>query len=365
MSECLRHLRASLSSIKQYVPGRSIEETAAEYGHAPGSILKLGSNENQLGVSPQVMDAIQQAAGSVHLYPGVEAGRLRKAVSGYTGVPEENLVVSGCGMDGVIDTLMRLFMREGEKAVIPIPTFSYYEVATLANGGTPVFVPRREDFSVDAEQIIRASRDASLVFLCSPNNPTGNQIGEDVLCRIVESVEAVVFLDEAYVEFAEQCFTHLACEYDNLIVGRTFSKAFALAGLRLGYAAMSRDIQQEYMKVATPFSVSRVAEAAGIAALQDMAHLRATVEMVRRGREQLRQELLFQTYPSQANFLLASTYPHPASTVAEALLKEGIIIRDCTSFRDAGRYLIRITIGTKEQNQRVIDALNQIACSSH
>jgi histidinol-phosphate aminotransferase len=360
MNKGLKHLRGTISSISRYVPGKSIDEIAAKYGYESTAILKLGSNENQLGPSRGAIEAVKLASASVHLYPQVEAVSLKKALSEYTGLSEDNLVVSGCGMDGVLDTIMRLFMREGNKAIIPTPTFSYYEIATLANGGKPVFIPRREDFTLDTQRIIQAATDASVVFLCSPNNPSGNQVSEEELRRIVESVDAVVFLDEAYVEFAEKSFINLVCEYDNLVVGRTFSKAFALAGLRLGYAAMSEELREEYMKVATPFSVSRVAELAGIAALQDREHLRATIRMVREGRVQLSRGLRFKTYPSQANFLLANTYPLRASQVAGALFEQGIIIRDCTSFRDAGEYLIRITVGRAEQNQRVIDALNSL-----
>ncbi len=360
MSERLKNLRTTIQEIERYVPGKSIEEIARGYGHSPAEILKLGSNENQLGPSMFAVEAIRQAAGSVHLYPEADAPRLIEALSQYIAVPEELIVASGGGMDGVIDTLMRMFVREGKDVIIPTPTFSYYEISALANGGRPVFVPRGEDFAVDTERIIRAAGDASLIFLCSPNNPTGNQASEKNLREILESVDALVFLDEAYVEFADRNFINLVREYDNLVVGRTFSKAFGLAGLRLGYALMSEAIKRDYMKVATPFSISRVAEYAGIAALADREHLKESVEMVRRGRTQLSMGLNLETYPSQANFILAKTYPHLASEITTKLLGKGIIIRDCTSFRDAGKYLVRITVGREEQNERVIDSLNRM-----
>jgi histidinol-phosphate aminotransferase len=360
MSKCAKHIRSAISQINKYVPGKSIEEVAAQYGCTPKNILKLGSNENQLGPSREAIEAIKYISKSVHLYPDIDSILLESELSRYTGLPINNLVVSGCGMDGVIDTLMRLFMREGKKGIIPAPTFSYYKVATLANGGTPVFIPRRDDFSIKVDSIIEAAVDASMIFLCSPNNPTGNQIPEKDLRRILKSVDSVVFLDEAYVEFADASFIHLVREYDNLVVGRTFSKAFGLAGLRLGYAAMPEEIQREYRNVATPFSVSKVAEYAGVAALKDTEHLKKSIEMVKKGRRQLSTQLNLRTYKTEANFILINTYPHPASDVAVKLLGDGIIVRDCTSFQGAGKYLVRITIGTEEQNQSVINALNKI-----
>ena len=360
MSKCAKHIRSTISQINKYVPGKSIEEVGAQYGCPPANILKLGSNENQLGPSKKAIEAIKYISKSVYLYPDIDSTLLENELSEYTGLPVNNLVVSGCGMDGVIDTLMRLFMREGKKGIIPTPTFSYYNIAILANGGTPVFIPRRDDFSIDVDRIIEAAVDATIIFLCSPNNPTGNQIPEKDLRRIVESVDSVVFLDEAYVEFADANFIHLVREYDNLVVGRTFSKAFGLAGLRLGYAAMPEEIQREYRKVATPFSVSKVAEYAGVAALRDTEHLKKSIEMVKNGKLQLSEQLNLKTYQTEANFILTNTYPYLASDVAVKLLKDGIIVRDCTSFNGAGKYLVRITIGTEEQNQAVINALNEI-----
>ncbi len=360
MGECLKNLRPTIQEIERYVPGKSVEEIAREYGHSPGEILKLGSNENQLGPSRLAVEAIREAAGSVHLYPDVDAAPLKRALSEYTGLPEELIVVSGGGMDGVIDTLMRMFVREGTDVVIPTPTFSYYEISALANGGRPVFVRRGEGFKIETERLIRAAGDASLIFLCSPNNPTGDQVSERELRSLLESVDALIFLDEAYVEFADRSFAHLVLEYENLVVGRTFSKAFGLAGLRLGYALMSEAIEREYMKAATPFSISRVAEHAGIAALRDREHLKESIEMVERGRRQVSRGLSLKTYPSQANFILAETYPYLATDITRELLKKGIIIRDCTSFRDAGRYLVRITVGREEQNERLIESLNSV-----
>lgn len=356
-------LRPALKEIKEYVPGKSIEEIAKKYGLSQDKIIKLGSNENPLGASPLAVAAIKEKAGKVHIYPPSDAFELRKALSLYTGYPISNIVVSGNGMDGILDTVMRLFVSPPAEAVIPIPTFSYYEIATLANGGKPVFVTRDSNFEINARDILtKVTRNTKMIFLCSPNNPSGNAIREEEARKILESVNVVVFIDEAYADFSEKSTMELVNEYENLVVGRTFSKVFGLAGLRMGYAVVPEWLCREYMKVMTPFSVDVLSIAAGIAALKDKEHIKKTIETVKKGRVQLSKGLepLCKVYPSEANFILIDVSPRTAGEVSESLLKNGIIVRDCTSFRGAGQSLIRITVGTEEQNARVIDALSKI-----
>ncbi|NJD77757.1 MAG: histidinol-phosphate transaminase [Candidatus Methanoperedens sp.] len=356
-------LRPALKDIKEYVPGKSIEEIARKYGIPPEKIIKLGSNENPLGPSKLATAAISKNAGKVHLYPPSDALELRKAISNYTGYPAGNIVVSGNGMDGIVDTVARLFMSPGAETVIPIPTFSYYEIATLANGGKSVFVERDGDFNITPEEILKKiNGNTKIIFLCSPNNPSGNLFREDDARKILESANAIVFIDEAYVEFSCSDLSGLVREYNNLIIGRTFSKAFGLAGMRMGYAIVPEWICREYMKVMTPFSMDILSSAGGIAALEDREHLEKSIETVKKGRIQLTSGLgaLCKVYTSEANFVMIDVYPRKASDISESLLRKGIIVRDCTSFRGAGTSLIRITVGTKEQNQKVIDALGAI-----
>lgn len=353
-------LRKQVVEIKEYVPGKSIEEIAQKYGLDPEKIIKLGSNENPLGPSRFAVKAIQEKAGKVHLYPPSDALDLRSALSEYTGYPEKNIVVSGNGMDGILDTMMRLFMTPGAESVIPIPTFSYYEIATLANGGKPVFVKRDSDFEISHNDILaKVNSNTKMIFLCSPNNPSGNVISEEEVRKILDKTCAIVFIDEAYVEFAEVNLSGLVKEHENLIVGRTFSKAFGLAGMRLGYAIVPEWIAHDYMKVMTPFSVDVLSLAGGIAALSDSEYFKKSIETVKKGREQLTRGLehLCRVYPSEANFIMIDVAPRSAAQVCESLLKMGIIVRDCTSFRGAGDSLIRISIGTQEQNKKVIAAI--------
>jgi histidinol-phosphate aminotransferase len=355
-------VRPTVRDIKEYVPGKSIEEIAGKYGLDPENIIKLGSNENPLGPSPLAVEAIKEKARGVHLYPQADALELKKAIGVYTGYPADNIVVSGNGMDGILDTMMRLFMSQGTESIIPIPTFSYYEIATLANGGKTVFAQRDSDFYISPEKILdKVNENTRMIFLCSPNNPSGNSIPEEDARKILGSVNSIVFIDEAYVEFADTSLTGLVKEYDNLIVGRTFSKAFGLAGLRMGYAIVPEWISREYMKVMTPFSMDVLSTTGGIAALKDKEHLKKSIETVKKGRIQLRDGLrgICKMYPSDANFILVDMSPRSAKEISESLLKKGIIVRDCTSFRGADRSLIRISMGTQEQNEKVISAFHE------
>lgn len=344
-----------------YVPGHSIAEIAQRYHIHPDAIIKLGSNENPLGPAPAAVRAIIEDAGNVSIYPDSDASDLCDAISGYTGYPNEN-IVAGAGMDGVIDTLMRMLMS-GE-AIIPIPTFSYYEIAVRLHHSTPIFVSRDQNFGIDPQEILsRVTDDTRIVILCSPNNPSGNLIPESDLRSIIEGCGAIVFLDEAYVEFSDRNMMHLVREYDNLIIGRTLSKAFGLAGLRVGYAIMPEQMRDRYMEYATPFSVSSLGIAAGIAAFGDEKHLKKSIELVQNGRRKL-MEIPFDVYPSDANFVLVDVSPHRSGDVCDFLARDGIIVRDCSSFRGAGSSLVRVSVGMPEQNERVVQTFGEFAAET-
>lgn len=352
-------VKPEIRSIAPYVPGKSVAEIAEKYNLEPDSIIKLGSNENPLGPSPAAVRALQEAAGNVNIYPSADARELVDAISAYVGMPQANIVASGPGMDGLLDGLMRMLISADSEVVITTPTFSYYEISATACGAQPVFVKRNEKFDVDIDRVIAAvNENTKVVFICSPNNPTGNITAEKELRRLLDSVECLVFVDEAYVEFADSDIVSLVGEYDNLVVGRTFSKAFGLAGLRLGYGIMPAWLKVEYMKAVTPFNVSAPAVAAGIAALSDKKHREASQQMVIDGRDYLKVNMPFNVYESQANFMLVDVAPHGAKDVCDHLLRRGVIVRDCTSFRDAGDSFIRVTVGTREQNERVVEGFS-------
>ena len=353
-------VRDVVEGIKEYKPGRWIE-----------GAIKLSSNENPLGPSQKAVEAVIRCARLISRYPetlssldgcGCEA-ELIQELARRLGVPPEGIVL-GAGVDGVLDTLVKLFVENGDEVVIPIPTFSLYETLVRLMGGIPRFLQRDEqrNFEVAATDVIEVTvQKTKLVFLSSPNNPTGDVVAEAELRAILEALpSAAVVVDEAYVEFAERSFVPLVREYENLIITRTFSKAFGLAGLRVGYAVMDENLAREYKKVAIPFSVNALGIAAALAALRDEEHLKRTVSLVKAERTFLLENIPFKTFPSHANFVLVDVSPFTSKQAFEFLVERGIVVRDCSSFRGAGTSLIRISVGTHEQNLKVIDALESL-----
>ncbi len=348
-SELMQKLRPCLATLKPYVAGKGFTEISRKYGLKPEEIAKLGSNENPYGPSPQVAEALRSI--SPERYP--EPEDLMAGLAGYAGYPEEMIVI-GSGMDGVMDTLTRLFLEKGDKTAIFTPTFSYYEILTVTAGATPVFLPRGPEFQISTD----VPKDAKMVFICSPNNPTGNVTPKEDVRAVVESTDCIVFLDEAYVEFADHSLIGLVKEYENLIVGRTMSKAFGLAGMRLGYAAVPQWIADQYRRVAPPFfGITCASVAAGVAALSDLEFMRRSVEKICAERERLQKEIL--SYPSQANFFCIET-AKTSHEFVEKFLERGVIIRDCRSFRGAGEHHVRVTVGTPEENDRLLSAFREI-----
>jgi histidinol-phosphate aminotransferase len=331
------------------VAGKGFGEISRKYGIAPETIVKLGSNENPYGPSPKVAQAL--AGISPERYP--EPEELIAGIASYTGFPEEMIII-GAGMDGVMDTLTRLFLEKGDRTFIPTPTFSYYEILTITAGATPILAPRGPHFEVAGDMPL----DIKMAFLCSPNNPTGNVTSEEEVCALLESTEAIVFLDEAYVEFADKSLIRLVEQHDNLIVGRTLSKAFGLAGMRLGYAIAPRWIADQYRRAAPPFyGISCATVAAGAAALSDLPFMRQSVEMIKSERQRLQKAT--GAHPSQANFLYLETECDSREYV-ERFLARGIIIRDCRSFGGAGENHARVTVGTPSENDRFLSAFQEI-----
>jgi len=349
-------VRDAIAEIEEYQPGKLIK-----------GAIKLSSNENPLGASPEAVRAILNALASgelnLSIYPwerNEEA--LRAAIARYAAVTVESVVI-GAGIDGVLDTLVKIFLGSGDEAIIPVPTFSLYESLVKIAAATPRYVPRSSDanYAISPDNLVAASNSKTrMIFLSSPNNPTGNCIAANEVRALAESVpRAMVVLDEAYAEFADSSLVRLTSEYENVVVLRTLSKAFGLAGLRVGYAVLPEWVVGMYKKVSLPFTVNDVALIAALAALQDTEHLRRSVELVRSGRQYLRAELqgLFTVYPSEANFVLVDVAPRTSSEVCSELEEKGITVRDCRSFRGAGNSLIRISVGTQEQNEKLVAAL--------
>ncbi|MEE8167257.1 MAG: histidinol-phosphate transaminase [Candidatus Hydrothermarchaeales archaeon] len=349
-------IRREIREIAPYIPGNG--KDAVERGV---EAIKLASNENPFGPSEGVVRALKEIdASAVSMYPSSDALELRAAISEYVGVREEQVLV-GNGSDEVLDLVAKLFLNPGEKAIIPIPTFSLYESIIKLYSGHPVYVPF-SNFEFKVDGILESiDGETKIVFICSPNNPTGSVISRGDLERILEK-RVVVILDEAYAEFAERSNVDLLEKYENLVVLRTFSKAFGLAGLRIGYGVARAEVVQHMLRIKPPFNVNALAQRAAVAALRDKKHLRRTIHAIREGRTFLYEELSkvprVDVYPSQGNFLLVNM--PGGEHVADELLKMGIVVRDCSSFRGLSKGFFRVSIGKPTDNRRFLECLRKV-----
>jgi len=355
-------VRKEVLEVPEYVPGRSKEEIADEYGLPLGEVIKLASNESPLGAPPGSVGEIGSAIKGLNTYPDPLARELRKRISSYAGVKSENVIV-GNGSDEVIELVLKTFLNPGEEAVTPIPTYSLYEILLKLYGGKVVYAPLGKDFSFEGKKIAEAiTEKTKLVFVCSPNNPTGLTASKEEIEVLLEK-RLVVVLDEAYVEFANGSLAQMTRDYDNLIVMRTFSKAFGLAGARVGYAVADQKTIEYMMRTKPPFNVNSLSQCAAIGALEDLGHLKSTVAMVREGRRFLYEELSgldgVHVYESEANFVLMKLERDASEDVAKRLYALGVITRPCHHAGLDGEFL-RVSIGTPDENMRFLEEFKAV-----
>jgi histidinol-phosphate aminotransferase len=358
-------VREEVREFTPYSPGLSMEEIKERYGLA--RVIKMASNENPLGASPLVKRVLARKADTVFRYPRSGNPALVAALAAAHGVAPGQ-VVAGNGSDEIIDLLVRVLARPGRDNVVAFaPCFSIYVQQTRLCGVTLRQVPLSPDFAFDLPALARAAdEETALVFVTNPDNPSGHAVPAADLVRLARDLppRAMLVVDEAYVDFAEPEAAYSMMsrvgEIDNLVVLRTFSKLYGLAGLRLGFGAMPEWLADYLLRVRLPFSVNLLAEAAGLAALEDRPFLRASRDTVLRGRAALARDLAglgCQVYPSQANFLMF-TPPRPAAEVFEALLARGIIIRALRSYGLPDK--LRVSIGNDEENALFLSAIGEV-----
>ncbi|MBI3591335.1 MAG: histidinol-phosphate transaminase [Candidatus Melainabacteria bacterium] len=357
-----KNLRAVILNMHQYTAGKSIEEIADKYNLDPSRILKLSSNENVLGSSLKAKIAATLALEKVNIYPDVVSDELSKEIKKTHGLKNIEVVV-GNGMDHIFEMLARLFLNNGDETIISIPTFSCYELVTLWAGAKPRLIPLLKNYQMDIGKILSLiNKKTKMIFICSPNNPTGNLMKTEDIKKILDSTDKIVFLDEAYAEFAGKSLVKWIEKYPNLIIGRTFSKIYGLAGYRVGYAFIHKNLANYYLNSITPFVVSRPGQAAALAALDDHDFFEKTIRMVEEGKNFYYKELSkanIKHLKSDANFITLDTYPQKASLLANELLERGIIVRECSTFGKGGEYLLRISIGKREHNVKVLEVLRE------
>jgi len=338
-----------------YVYARSPEEIAQTYGFS--HVARLASNENPFGPSPRAIEGVQQVLSEMHRYPGTRSDALTDALKKYHGDFE---FVTGVGMDGVIETCIRVLVNPGEKVAVSIPTFSFYGLAAQAQGAEVITVPRRADFSVDPDLFIKSARDARIAFLCSPNNPSGTMTSPEEISGIADAINGVLFLDNAYVEFSDTDYLSLMKKHDNLIIGRTMSKVFGLAGCRIGYAFVPPWLRSVYEKAATPFVVNILSAAAAAGALSDREYVNRTISHVRKWIARYQEQCKMPVLESGANFVMINTAPMTGDECAAALAEQGVIVRSCRSFPGLENHYIRVCVGEDWECEMFLDRINRL-----
>jgi histidinol-phosphate aminotransferase len=350
-------------SLKPYKPGKPLEELEREYGIS--NSIKLASNENPLGPSPKALAAIRSALMKMHRYPDGSGYALKRKISEKFDVASDNVVL-GNGSDEIIGMLTRAFLQPGDEAILPSPSFLMYEIMVRSAGAIPVSVPLRS-LSIDlAGMQERITPKTRMIFVCNPNNPTGTFIRDKDFQDFLTGIPAdiIVVVDEAYIEFAKgpDCISSIAYLSSGkaIVTLRTFSKAYGLAGLRIGFGIMPVEISELLNRVRQPFNASSLALAGAYAALDDESFLQKTQKLIHDGLDFLYASLAkmgVRSFPTAANFFLIDVKQN-ADELFEAMLRQGVIVRSMTEY--GFPEFIRINVGLPEENTRFIEALKKV-----
>ncbi len=365
----LNRVAPGIPGLQPYVPGKPLSELEREFGISDP--LKLASNENPLGASPKAKAAVAGLLEELALYPDGGGFELRSALAAFHDVEPEAITL-GNGSNDVLDLIARTFLAPGFEAVFSEHAFAVYPISTQAVGATPRVAPAHDgsagprfghDLKAMREQVSEKTR---VVFIANPNNPTGTWLPEEALLAFIDDLPSgvIVVVDEAYTEYVEEAAypdaTQWLQRYPNLIVTRTFSKAYGLAALRIGYGLSHPDVAELLNRVRQPFNVNALALAAAVAALEDRSHIRQSVALNRAGMAQLRagfERLGLEYIPSVGNFICVDV-GRPAAEVDAELLRRGCITRPVGGY-GMPRHL-RITVGLEHENRRLLETLESV-----
>ncbi|MCS7129388.1 MAG: histidinol-phosphate transaminase [Candidatus Caldarchaeum sp.] len=354
-------LRGELDRFIPYSWETPSSEIAEKYGLRPKDIVRMDLNTSPfrpvkwlayLSKKIRKMD--------VNLYPDTTYRSLREALSIYTGKNVDEILV-GNGADECLMMVAQAYVGRDDHVVVSSPSYSYFRVCAEIMGGKVVKVPRKPDFSDDLDAILSAAENSKVIFLCSPNNPTGNLVERRSLVRILDETEAVVVVDEAYYEYCGKTFAGLTSSYSNLVVVRTFSKAFSMAGVRVGYALAAKETVNQLNRVRPPNSLSVISLALAEHALKNVQDVRRWVGKVVKERDRVKEVLerdgRVKVFDSKGNFLLLKLKNVDAKEVHERLMRAGIVVRDLS---ETVENCLRITILTKVENDRFIKTFKAV-----
>ena len=361
--------RQIVEEMDSYVPGRSQDEIAADFGLKKEDIIKLGSNENPWGPSPKAMKAIEDEIASINRYPESQLHELVSEIAQYSGVRDSQVIIGGDGADEIIDVLAKTFINPDDEFIVPLPSYMYYEYLLKQYGARPVYAKWDLDENrLDEESIFDSITERTkMIFLCSPNNPTGTLIDKEVLINIAsKNPEVLIVIDEAYFEYSEVTNKDLIDEFNNIFIIRTMSKVLGLAGMRIGYGLACEEIIEYMHRIKPVFSLTRLSFVAALNTFRDKEYITESIRKGIESRQYLYDEISkidgLHVFPSKSNFMLIRVKDtgFTASELALELMKKGIIVRDCTSFKGLDEYWIRISICTLEEDEKFIDILKEV-----
>ena len=357
-------INPTLQDLPVYQPGRPIEEVARELGLPAAGIIKLASNENPLGPSPAALKAMREVLANIHLYPDGNAYYLKQRLAAKLGIEPAQLIL-GNGSNELLEFVGHAFLEPGVDVVVSQYCFVVYPLVTKLFGANLITVPAK-DYGHDLDAMLKAiTAKTRVVFVANPNNPTGTLVSTEALAKFIAQIppNVVLALDEAYLEFLDEPANFIPLikggQQPNLILMRTFSKIFGLAGLRLGYGIACPELIAALEKIRQPFNTNSIAQAGALAALDDAAHVQRTRENNTQGLRYLKsecQKLGLEFVPSAANFLLVKV--GLGGRVFEEMQKLGVIVRPMGGYQLPE--WVRITVGTPAENERCVAALKQV-----
>jgi len=352
-------VRPHLRDLEPFSPADPPEEQARRAGIPEEQIIRLNANENPYGPSPRVSAAVANVDYSI--YPDPAQRKVREAIAEFTSFPVDRLIV-GAGSDEIIDLVFRLVMENGDKIIDSDPTFGMYRFDAAVNAVQTVLVQRDENFDIDPDAVKSAiDGQTKMIFVCSPNNPTGNVATNEQIEALLDT-GLLVLIDEAYWEFSGRSVAGLVYDHDNLIVLRTLSKWGGIAGLRAGYGIMSPKLTTRLFDMKQPYNITTATEAAIIASFEDADHLNANARRIVDERERMVSLLDgvqgIEPLPSGGNYVLCRLAPGRAEPVFHALANRGIFLRKFGSPRLKDYF--RISIGTPDQTDSLIEALHEL-----
>ena len=361
--------RKIVEQMDSYVPGKSQDEIASDFGLKKEEIIKLGSNENPWGPSPKAMEAVSREIKSINRYPESQLHELVSEIAKYSDVKASQVIIGGDGADEIIDVLAKTFIDEGDEFIVPLPSYMYYEYLLQQYGAKPVYAKWNMDENrLDVDSINECISDKTkMIFLCTPNNPTGTLIDREVLIDIAGSnPQILIVIDEAYFEYSEVTNKDLINDFDNIFIIRTMSKVLGLAGMRIGYGLACEEIIEYMHRIKPVFSLTRLSFVAALNTFRDTEYIKESIKKGIESREYLYSEISkidsLEIFPSKSNFLLIRVKDtgFAASELAVELMKKGVIVRDCTSFKGLDEYWIRISICTLEEDEKFINILKEV-----